>query len=204
MNTVVQFMNLSSSNEINMFFSRGRGPAFAGEHRVLLGGGGRGAAGRERSLLPSGDAESTGPTRPQKQKEAHAPLLWEIKMLQGQAGAWRQAVSLEGTGTVSRHPIPFHPVWSARVEASQVPLQSSEPSVRLYHYGKYRSFQGVYNSIGMEASPSYCLGGWEAVLAQCPQTVKGMRVFTLGTLLFMGSPVSLQAVKPGDVSPASH
>ncbi|CAI9177323.1 unnamed protein product [Rangifer tarandus platyrhynchus] len=51
--------------------------------RVLLGGGDQGAAGGERSLLPSGDAESAGPTRPQKQKEAHAPLLWEIKMLRG-------------------------------------------------------------------------------------------------------------------------
>lgn len=111
MNTVVQFMNLSSSNEINMFFSRGRGPALAGEHRVLLGGGGgsRGAAGRERSLLPSGDAESTGPTRPQEQKEAHAPLLWEIKMLRGQAWGWRQ-VSLLGRNRNSfspPHPIPY-------------------------------------------------------------------------------------------------
>ena len=44
--------------------------------RVLLGGRDRGAAGRERSLLPSGDAESAGRMRPQKQKEAHAPLLW--------------------------------------------------------------------------------------------------------------------------------
>lgn len=56
MNTVVQFMNLSSSNEINMSFSRGRGPAFAGEQLRPAGRRGPGAAGRERPLLPSGDA----------------------------------------------------------------------------------------------------------------------------------------------------
>lgn len=75
------------------FFSRGGGPAFAVNIRVLLGGRDRGAAGRKRSLLPSGDAESAGPMRSQKQKEAHAPLLWEIKMLWGPARAVGRSVS---------------------------------------------------------------------------------------------------------------
>lgn len=114
--------------------------------RVLLGGGDQGAAGGERSLLPSGDAESAGPTRPQKQKEAHAPLLWEIKMLRGPVRAVGRSVSLEGTGSFS---LP-HPIPSCLLDPGRIILGSSAvirtQCETLYHYGKYRSFQGVYNS----------------------------------------------------------
>lgn len=70
MNTVVQFMNLSSSNEINMFSAKDFASRSPVNICVLLGSEDRGASvvGSERSLLPSSDAESEGQTEAVKAK----------------------------------------------------------------------------------------------------------------------------------------
>lgn len=75
MNTVAQFMNLSFSNEINMFFAKD----FAPHSLVNIVScradvtGGAAAEGTEQSLLPSPDARSE--EQGVKARNAHQPLF---------------------------------------------------------------------------------------------------------------------------------
>lgn len=130
MNTVVQFMNLSSSNEINMFLQRTLPCVcwwtFVSCRAATTGGAAAGDF--EQSLLPSSDARSKGQTEEIKAKNTCKPLF-SNKLRCPEGKAWTGGTaSLEVTETDfslsphSTHPVAFPPVWVVCAGLAQVQL----------------------------------------------------------------------------------
>ena len=145
MNTVVQFMNLSSLNEINMLLQRtlpyvcwwtlGSCP----EDRT----GGGAAMGRQQSLLPSSDSTSERQTEEAKAKNAHQHLFSHKCRCPGERSQTPGTVSLdviEANSSLSSHstyPILLHSIWWASAGWSQVVavVPQQNPDLDSVHLG---------------------------------------------------------------------